>query len=185
LFALSIAIGLLVRPYNEILPGFAEEVFGRGAEGFAALNAAAGLGALLSAVYLVFRGRAQGLVRIMLVSAVFSCLGLVAFTLTTNFTLALGALAFSALVLLAAHVGWMSLIQNVADPVMRGRIISFHVSVGLGTPALGALLLGWLAEMIGLRQALAATSLLALVIVLCILRPILRRAEEIEADPTS
>ncbi len=183
LFTLSFASGLLIRPYNELLPGFSADVFERGAEGLAALNAAAGLGALLSAVYLVFRGRAQGLVRIMMVSAVLSCLGLALFTLTANFTVGLIALAFAAMMLLASHVGWMSLIQNVADPVMRGRIISFNVSVGLGAPALGALLLGWLAEMIGLRQALAATSLLALVIVLLSFRPMLRRTAELEADP--
>ncbi len=183
LFTLSFTSGLLIRPYNELLPGFAEDVFGRGAEGFAALNAAAGLGALFMAVYLVFRGRAQGLVRIMMVTAVLSCIGLALFAMTSNFNLALIALAFAAMVLLASHVGWMSLIQNVAEPAMRGRIISFNVSVGLGAPALGALLLGWLAEMIGLGPALASTSLLALVIILFTLRPMLRRTKELEADP--
>ncbi len=184
LFTLSFTSGLLIRPYNELLPGFAEDVFGRGAEGFAALNAAAGLGALFMAVYLVFRGRAQGLVRIMMVTAVLSCIGLALFAMTSNFNLALIALAFAAMVLLASHVGWMSLIQNVAEPAMRGRIISFNASVGIGAPALGALLLGWLADWIGLGAALFTTSMIAMVIFLLISLPISRLTNELEADPT-
>ncbi len=184
LFILSFTAGILIRPYNELLPGFSADVFGRGAEGLAMLNAAAGLGALFSAFYLVFRGRAQGLVRIMMVSAIFSCLGLAAFSQTGNFHLALVGLTFAALMLLASHVGWMSLIQNVADPAMRGRIISFNASVGIGAPALGALLLGWLADWIGLGAALFTTSMIAMVIFLLISLPISRLTNELEADPT-
>ena len=49
--------------------------------------------------------------------------------------------------------------------------------------ALGALLLGWLAELIGLRAALATTSALAFVVVLTVLPALRRRACEMEADP--
>lgn len=183
LFLLSFTIGLLVRPFNEILPGFSADVFGRGADGLAALNAAAGLGSLFSAFYLVFRGRAKGLVRIMMVSALFTCAFMALFTATADFTLALIMLALASMMLLACHVGWMSLIQNVVDPVMRGRAISVNISISLGTPALGALGLGWLAEIVGLRLALASTSLLALAVVLAVLIPIFRRTPEMEVDP--
>ena len=51
-------------------------------------------------------------------------------------------------------------------------------------PALGALLVGWLAELFGLRPALAIAAGLAFVVVLSVLPVLRRRATEMEADPT-
>lgn len=66
LFMIAFTSGLLLRPYTELLPGFAGDVFASGPEGLAALTAAAGFGALACGLVLVFRGRARGLVNIML-----------------------------------------------------------------------------------------------------------------------
>ncbi len=183
LMLISFTNGLLLRPYNDLLPGFAAEVFGRGAEGLAALNAAAGLGALVCAVFLVIRGRARGLVAIMVAGAMSASIAFLLFTTTTNFALALPILGVAAMLLLAGHVGAYSLVQNMVAPAMRGRVISISTAISVGGPALGALLMGWLADLIGLRPALAATSALALVVVLSVLPTLRRRAREMEADP--
>lgn len=183
LFLLSFTNGLLLRPYIDLLPGFAAEVFGRGAEGLAALNAAAGLGALVCAVFLVIRGRTRGLVAIMAAGAVSASIGFALFTTTTNFSLALPILAVAAMLLLAGHVGAYSLVQNMAPPAIRGRVISINMAVSVGGPALGALMLGWLAELVGLRPALATTSLLAFVVMLSLLPALRRRRHEMEAEP--
>ncbi len=183
LFLVSFTGGLLLRPFNDLLPGFAAEVFGRGAEGLAALNAAAGLGALVCAVFLIVRGRARGLVGIMATGMLCASLGFALFTTTTNFSLALPILAVAAMALLAGHVGAYSLVQNMVAPAMRARVISIGTAISVGGPALGALLLGWLAELIGLRAALATTSALAFVVVLTVLPALRRRACEMEADP--
>lgn len=185
LFVLSFTSGLLMRPYVELLPGFSADIFERGAEGLAALNASAGLGALTSALFLVYRGRTKGLVRIMAIGAVGASLGLALFTATSHFTLALAILAFASMMILAAHVGTYSLIQNLIDPSMRGRVISVNVAISVGGPALGALLMGWVAEMIGLRLALAASAALAFMVIVTVLPSIRRRAREMEADPVS
>ena len=174
--------GLLIRPYNDLLPGFAAVVFGKGADGLAALNAAAGFGALISALFLVFRGRTRGLVTIMLVGATGASIGLVLFTTTTHLSVGLGILAFASMMLLAGHVGAYSLLQNVVDPAMRGRVISINVAISVGAPAIGALLLGWLAEAVGLRPALAATSLLALIIIMTLIPRLFRRRQEMEQN---
>ena len=85
--------------------------------------------------------------------------------------------------LLAGHIGAYSLVQNVVDPAMRGRVISINAAVSVGGPALGALLAGWLADLVGLRPALAITSAAALVVVLALLPVLRRRRGEMEADP--
>ncbi len=183
LLLISFTIGLLLRPYNDLLPGFAAEVFERGAEGLATLTASAGLGALVSALFLLIRGRARGLVAIMATGAISASLALVLFTTTTNFALALVVLAVAAMMLLAGHVGAYSLVQNMVAPALRGRVIAISTAISVGGPALGALLMGWLAELIGLRPALAVTSALALVVVLSVLPALSRRVREMEADP--
>lgn len=183
LLLLSFSSGLLMRPYIDLMPGFAANVFGRGPEGLAALSSAAGLGALISALFLVHRGRTRGLARIMAAGATLASVGLGLFTSTTDFRLALVFLAFSTMMILACQVGAYSLIQNMAEPAMRGRIIAFNVSIATGAPATGALLLGWLAETVGLRPALATAAALAFIIVMAILPSLRRHAAEMEADP--
>ena len=64
---------------------------------------------------------------------------------------------------------------------MRGLVISISVSITIGGPAMGALLIGWLAELVGLQWAVAASSLTALAAILCLLPAIYRRRFEMEA----
>ena len=174
--------GVLMRPYTELLPGFAADIFGRGPEGLAALTAGGGLGALVCGLFLAFRGRARGLVRIMMTGAVSGAAGLALFAATHTLTQGVVVLAFASLLLMACHVGAYSLIQNVTSAEMRGRVISVNVAVSIGGPALGALLIGWLAEALGLQWAVASSALLALAILLALLPAVRRAAPQMEAD---
>lgn len=180
LFVMSLTSGILLRPYNEMLPAFAAQVFGGGPGTLAALNASAGLGALVCAIFLAFRGRTRGLVRIMLTGAIGGSVGIALFTRIDDLHVAMGVLGFTAMLLLAAHVGAYSLVQNVTDPKMRGRVISIAVSISVGGPAFGALAIGWLAELIGLQNAVTASALAALAIVLFVFPRLRRRTAEIE-----
>ena len=184
LFTVSFVTGILIRPYPEFFAAFSADIFGRGADGYATLAAATGIGALPTAVYLAFRGRTQGLTTIMVTSIVVTCLCLLAFTATTNFNIALVAVVLAAMMFLAAQVGWQSLIQNTVDPAMRGRIISINASIGIGAPAIGGPILGALAEAIGLRLALAITTAIALVVVVLSIPNLRRRRAQMEAAPT-
>lgn len=181
LFVISLVSGILLRPYVELLPSFAASVFGGGPEALGALNASAGLGALICAIFLAFRGRTGGLVRIMVTGAVGGGIGLAIFSRMEDLHVAMGVLGFTSMLLLACHVGAYSLVQNCAAPEMRGRVISVAVSISVGGPALGALLLGWLAEFVGIQYAVMASALTAIAIV-AVIKPRLRRATpQIEA----
>ena len=182
LFMISFTSGLLLRPYTELLPGFSDDIFGRGPEGLAALTAGAGFGALACGLLLVFRGRARGLVRIMLGGAMTGSVALALFATTDTLTSGVAVVAVAAFLMLGCHVGAYSLIQNATDAQMRGRVISVNVSISIGGPALGALIIGWLAEAVGLQWAVASSAMLALVIVLLLLPAVLRTAPAMEAD---
>ena len=182
LFMIAFTSGLLLRPYTELLPGFADEVFGRGPEGLAALSAAAGFGALVCGLVLVFRGRARGLVNITLGGAILGSILLAAFAVTDTLTMGVGVIAVASFLMLGCHVGAYTLIQNATDAELRGRVISVNVSISIGGPALGALLIGWLAEAVGLQWAVTASAMLALVIVSILLPSVRRQAPAMEAD---
>lgn len=181
IFLLSFLFGILIRPYTELMPGFAADVFGRGAEGLSTLTAAAGLGSLVSAVVLVYRGRAQGLTRIMMGGAFMTCLGMMWFASTDTFVVAVGIIAMTSMALVGAHVGWQSLTQNVVATAMRGRIIAIQASIGIGAPAVGTLFLGWLAELIGFQLALGLGAGCALVVLILLIPHLRRLASEMEA----
>lgn len=182
LFMIAFTSGLLLRPYTELLPGFSDEVFGRGPEGLAALSAAAGFGALACGLLLVFRGRVRGLVNIMLGGAICGSIMLAVFAAINTLTTGIVVLAVASFLMLACHVGAYSLIQNATDAEMRGRVISVNVSISIGGPALGALMIGWLAEAIGLQWAVAASALLALVIMLVLLPSVRKQTAAMEAE---
>jgi len=57
-----------------------------------------------------------------------------------------------------------------------------NVSISIGAPALGALMIGWLAEAIGLQWAVAASALLALVIMVVLLPSVRKQTAAMEAE---
>ena len=180
LFLISLTSGILLRPYTELLAGFADVVYGGGPAELASLTAAGGLGALCSGVFLAFRGRTRGLVNIMVLGGILGSIGLVVFTIQTRLPSGIVIIALASMLLLACHVGSYSLIQNATNREMRGRVISVSVSITVGGPALGALIIGWFAEFVGLQWAVAASAVLALVIISVVASRVLKRREEME-----
>lgn len=182
LFTMNLTMGVLLRPYTELLAGFADIVFGGGPAELSALTAASGFGALVSGLFLAFRGRTRGLVAIMLFGSVSGSVGLALFAAQTNLTLGIITIGIASMLLLACHVGAYSLIQNATDQTMRGRVISCSVAITIGGPALGALFIGWLAEFAGLQWAVGVSAVSALIIFLVLLAPTRRERDTMESE---
>lgn len=111
----------------ELLAGFADDVYVGGPEELAALTVAAGLWALVSGLFLAFRGRTWGLVYFVLIGAVSWSAGLDLFAVQINFTMGFIAISGASLLLLTCRVGAYSLIRNGTDQAMRGHVISYSV----------------------------------------------------------
>ncbi len=56
ILALHAILAVTTRPFVELLPGFADEIFNRGAGGLAALSSAIGIGAIAAGLFLAQRG---------------------------------------------------------------------------------------------------------------------------------
>ena len=180
LILLLLAGALLVRPYVELLPAFADIVFERGAAGFAWLIAVNGLGALAGGLWLAWRGNRDGLAAIVFAGAAVHAAMVALFSITGYFELALAALAVAGFAMLVMGVGAQSLIQMGTPADMLGRVLSVYGLSFRAGPALGALTMGALADRIGLTLPVLGGACLCLLAVFLLLRrlPAIRAALE-------
>ncbi len=151
-----------IRGYNELFPGFADNVFQRGAQGLAWLTATMGLGAMAGGVWMLRRGGVKGLTGLAVNHTMFMSVAILAFTLTTNYWLALGTIFVSGFAMTVSGISAQTLVQTAVAPVMRGRVMAFYGMIFRAGPALGALISGWLATRLGFRLPVAAGALVCI-----------------------
>ncbi len=175
------------RATAELLPAYSDRIFAFGPDGLAMLTGAAGLGSLISGFWLSQRGRLVGLADILTVNLVFLAVFQLLFTQSdmllqdpAKFTihvpllnlsveasadLIAGAIviAFWGAVLNGSGIIVQSLIQaNVPDSI-RGRIVSLYGMMWLGTPAVGAFVMGIIADFTDFRMPVAVSAAVILV----------------------
>ena len=136
------AIALFARPFFELFPGFADDVFEAGPRGLAVLTSSAGAGAVICGLWLAQRGDPAGLSRI----------------IERSFLIA--AIAITAFCISSVGVGTQINLQASVDPDVRGRIMSLYVVLFRAVPAIGALLMGAASESLGLKIPVAVGAVL-------------------------
>ena len=148
-------VGVMGMPYMTLMPVFAAQVHGSGADRLGIMFGAVGLGALVGALFLAQRKNIIGLGRVIAFATVEFGAGLICFTLSHVFWLTL-------LLLVAVGYGWMVLIaasntalQTLADNQMRGRVMSLFTMMLVGMAPLGSLLAGWAADEMGAPMVVA------------------------------
>ncbi|MFN4089529.1 MAG: MFS transporter [Alphaproteobacteria bacterium] len=164
LLLLLVAGSVFARPFAELLPGFADAVFGRGAEGLALLTSATGLGAVIGGVWLGQRGRLTGQTGISILSTLLLSLGLLAFCATDWFWIGAASLVVAGFGMVVHGVTTQSLIQHACEPAMLGRVLSIYGLSFRAGPALGAIMMGAASEFIGLRIPVAIGAVLCIVV---------------------
>ena len=162
LLLLLLTISVLARPVGELLPGFADVVFARGAGGLAWLTSAVGLGAVAGGVWLAKRGSAAGLLTIALYGGGGCAVSLLLFTGTNLFWVAVPAAAIFGGAMVSSAIATQTLILGAVEDAVRGRVLSLYGVIFRGGPAVGSLVMGALSGPFGLRWPLAAGGLLCL-----------------------
>lgn len=163
IFALSAMTHLTVRPYMDLLPGFAGNVFHLDASGFAVLAAATGIGAIVGGILIALRGGIIGLTRINVFANLAAILSLFVFSILGIFWLGLATLAILGFALVTAAVTSQTLVQGRVDPKIRGRVISLSTGMAVGFPAIGAIIQGSLGSTFGIQAPVAGSMVLALI----------------------
>jgi len=145
-------------PYTVLLPSFAAEILDRGPEAFGVLTAAAGIGAILSALALAARRHARGLDAWLVVSGLIFAVGLAGLSRTTSLDLAVVALAVVGAGFMTLMAATNTLLQLRVPDALRGRVMSFHTALFLGLFPFGGLAAGALADRIGVAPVIFSGS---------------------------
>jgi MFS family permease len=158
---MMVVIGTVSFNFQVLLPLLASQTWEGTAATYAALTGVMGVGSVLGALAAGARGRVtDGL--LVGSAALFGAAELLAAVAPT---LPLQALALvplgAASVTFAAGVN--SSLQLAAEPILRGRVMSLYAIVFLGSTAIGAPLIGWLAQLAGPRSGLLAGAAAALI----------------------
>lgn len=182
LLGMMLAASILVRPVTELLPAFADTVFGGGADLFAVLTAAFGVGATVGAVALAMRaGDQTGLARLCLAATAVAAVALLGFVAAGSLSMALPAMALCGGALVVSGVSGLTLVQLSVDSAMRGRVLSLYGLLFRGGPAIGAVAMGAMSDQMGLRWPLAFGALATLALLLWITARVPRLATAFEA----
>jgi MFS family permease len=176
-------VAFLGSPVVLLAPVFAREVFHVNEAAYGYLAAAFGIGATVGAVVLGAYG--DGLRRSRLATSAIAAYGLalLAMGLTPVYAgglLAMFAIGAGYLVVVSAL---NTTLQESVEPRFRGRVVALYFMAFTGGYPLGALLQGWLADLVGVRPVVAGAGLvLAAYAALLVLRPGL--AASLDPAPT-
>lgn len=171
----------------QIMPAFATDVLHGGPEVLGLLMGASGAGALTSAllvVPLVQRIRLTG----WMLTGVLAWIGswFIIFSLSTWFSLSLAGMYFTGMGLPIIMTTCNGLLQSLAPPNMRARLISTWIMIGFGMQPLASLLVGYGAHLFGAPGAVRINGIIMLTgaALLIVTRPELRGWEaQIHASP--
>lgn len=154
---------LFVIPFNTLMPIFAKDLFAGNAGTFSWFESAAGLGSVISAMYLAQLKSAKSLSKIVVLASMIFGLGLIFLAYSSILPLALFFMTLSGLGMMAQTSAINTYIQTHAIPEMRGRAISYYVMAYQGMIPIGSLLIGWTAHAFGPRHAVGIAGLVGLI----------------------
>jgi len=171
LFLLDFGV-TLVGFYRPILPIFAGSVFQMGATGLGILYAAPAIGSLAGSTSLLIAGDIRRKGPAAVIAAVFFAGSLALLGVSKWFWMAVVAVAILGFTDSISVAIRRTVVQLLAPDTMRGRAASLITVFAQTTNALGALLAGIAAELMGAPNALVLGSLLCLLMIVGITRAI-------------
>lgn len=169
-------VSLLGMPYTVLMPIVADKVLGSGPRGLGELLTSAGLGALLGALLLAKRQRAQGLDRVVAWAAAGFGASLILFSLSRIFWLSMILLVPVGFFIMTQLASTNTLIQSLVDNTKRGRVMGIYSMMFMGMAPFGSLIAGYLAGHLGAPAAILISGCAALAgaAVFALRRPTLR-----------
>ncbi|MBK1653678.1 MFS transporter [Allochromatium vinosum] len=136
-----------------LLPVWAHEVMGAGAQGLGWLMGGIGAGALVGALVVGLQRRPERLWPLFRQAAVLLGLSLILLSLSTHAWVVGGVTLMLGMAYIAQGVAANTLLQLGIDDEHRAGVMAFYLLAAFGSIPIGNLLGGWLAQWLGLHQA--------------------------------
>lgn len=178
-------ISLLVLPYNTVLPVFAKVIFRGGASTYGYITSFVGTGAVLGTIFLASRKPGAHIKRILLVCTVLMGIGLICFSQTRYFPLAMVFAVVTGFGAIAQFTVCNIVVQSESAPGMRGRSISILLMAIFGMMPVGSVLVGAVSERIGAPATVFGQGVIALVVAAVFARFLNQRAKVAGAGTTA
>lgn len=163
LLVIGVALGILLRPIIELMAAYVGSVLDAGAGSLAWLLAGVGAGATLASLWLARRGTTRGLTRIMQINFAITAVTLVPFLMFGQLAIGVGILIVYGFCSSAVLICNQTLIQTAVDDQMRARVMGLYALTVRAIPALGAFVVGQLADILGIVPSILGGAGLALV----------------------
>jgi MFS family permease len=157
-------ISLFVLPFSTLIPAYAKDIFHGTASTFGVIDSIIGLGAFSGAIFLASLKPGRNLRKILAINTFVFGAGLVLFSHTTYYPLALVFVAIGAFGMMSQITISNTLIQTTINPAMRGRVISLYAMAFFGMQPLGGLVIGSISQHIGVENTVLAEGIIALLI---------------------
>jgi len=142
-------ISLMGSSYQVLMPVYAKEILNGGSDTFGFLMGAAGMGALIGAIYLASKESVLKMGRIIPLASGLFGIGLILIAFSKTYVLSLLILVFAGMGMMLHTASSNTILQTITDDDKRGRVMGFYTMAIMGTAPFGSLLAGALAKTIG------------------------------------
>lgn len=151
-------ISFLSTPYTVLMPVFAKDILHGGPDSMGLLMGAAGVGAVVSTIFLARNRTPHTLGRMIAGSLLRFGIGLILFSFSRNFWVSLAILPLIGSGFMLPMSAANTLLQTLTPNQLRGRVMSLFLMMFMGTPPLASLLAGSLAPHLGAPLTVGLTG---------------------------
>ena len=165
--ALVVVVSVLVLNFNVVVPLVAKDVLNEGAHGFGLLMASLGAGAVMAGIGLTLLRRDRPSLGFLAAAAAVLSAGTAALALVEHFATAAALLVALGCFQILFSTGCNTRLQLETPDALRGRVMGLYALANAGMTPFGSILVGTLAEQLGVRTACAlggGCGLLAVII---------------------
>jgi MFS family permease len=165
ILTLLVVVSLLGLNFNVVVPLIARDVLHQGAQGFGLLMSALGGGAVVGAGALALLRSDRPPLAFLAGSAAILCAGVATLGLVTHFGVAVIVLAVLGGLQIYFTTSCNTTLQLITPQALRGRVMGLYAMAFAGVTPFGSLLVGTLAEHLGVRAACAIGGILGVLAV--------------------
>ncbi len=156
LILVLVALNLTASAYTVLLPVFARDIFAGDATTLGWLWGAAGCGAFSSTIFLATRKSNPQILGGVCSGVLMGALALLGMGASQSFGLAMVCMLVLGFGISVCNVGTLMLLQGSTAGEFRGRVVAFFTATRFGFDAMGGLLAGLLAVVLGPRVTMLA-----------------------------
>ncbi|WP_026727073.1 MFS transporter [Flavobacterium denitrificans] len=157
---------LFVISFNTLMPVFAKDIFSGNAQTFSWFESAAGIGSILSAIYLANLKRSDNMSKIMVAASLLLGFSVIILAYSNSLTIALICMALSGVGMMAQTSSINIYVQTQSAVNMRSRSISYYLMAYQGMIPVGSLIVGYVSHIIGTRNTVAIQGIICIISVI-------------------